>query len=1664
MSYKDKYIVGNKGLNLDSPLHRFPNDSWRFALNAVVKNRHGRQFGIGPEHSTEQVAELGNVVGSLYLGHLNSTLVFKGNEDITLFSHETKKETKVFNPSEFNCSFGLGKCEYHDITFQTITDTIIYFSSQNEYYSFNLDEMLNPKRKEGLKKSLSCEGCITGCDYFKIFLPSCGIKINAARQKGAGGSLASGTITFVGRYITRSGSWTNWGAFSNLVNISSPHNIPGETSRDSVLLKISGLDCKYNTLEIAVVEVIAGVPKAKILDRISYKGRKLSYVYSGKEVGTDISTEELMLTDHTNIRGRYLFNKDSVMYYYGIKPVPEYNVQKIANGVRTSTVEYQVPYSFVKKFDLKSLMGGETYALGLWLNRDDGTTTFAGTIPATPVASQISEGITDGVNEGVNDGAGGGASSGNLTIKLNKGRSVENTRSDTFQERSSSGCDGDPQSVIASWVTEVEALCEALKPGCENLTGNMFNEDGSINCDCGDAVDIYCQSEQQKRHAELCFQDIKKLDTLLNDIMDQLSDYGIDEVDVDFSPDTIKDSAERIIDAVKKRERLVRSETSFSTTYSKVTYPSAQAKSKRETIYGDNFHDANGDEDFDISYYKIAEYPTTPKVEKNQLYPCYTDCEGEFIYGELAGKPVTHHKVINRSTSPHFVSTSHGVKGKYNTEDPTEDLYVNLLSFKFDNIVIPSEEELGFKLCENNPYTIGIVPLTEANKTIQYKGVAFPTMKITNGGKSYDTPRHGAASIDEISRYHNGAGEHPRLANLGSGESHTLFSLDALVKNEPISATRIRSELMLSGLGERFGLYAAGKEPEDSIKGVRLDNRGARQHVYLSKSAPSTQSGPIDFIKDIPGNSVVAPPPGGKVPINNLDGQACTWVKSPALQKFTDQSFTSDVLNYNVPIPDAKGQYVAVENDIENQYGPVDTLTYKPVLWGKGSSVEGLVGDVYVGLVTFVKTSFVSDKVGSSANKFNIPAQVPIKKQRRCVCDSPEDILLEEAGMYVWTELPEEGNAADAKNWAGGHTIVNARTKPYNEAVGQKPISGYYYPKTQKTAITVPVESYVCPWLLEKGVTIQQQVLQDLDAPYTLDSGNSADNENAGWEQSYLTSQLYFEHKQPSTYRKLVKAFIRILIISILPAWGAAELFDVEGATDVVGTLIKSPMLYAMWYQLKNQLLTNANLDKLLGLPVCKTDDRGGETLGLRGFFNTYFQYNLDYSKVFNFKWIEGIPRDFTDCKKEKSNIIYISDQQSDWVSYDALKHVRPGNRIMIPTELGDLTNLFTTRGNFYAHTSDHIIPLQYNKAFVPTSLGDIQMGSGQILKSFEPIGSGIQEGFAGLRHKWLSKTTYLGELFVDIDSARIYLFDGQLNILSGNIDTFLKEHLEFCKDYTCKYERLKGIPHFDFAIDYDLDRVLITKVEGDKSAKDLKGSSWTLSWDIESKNFISFHSYTPDLYLYDRNTLFSLEDKVWQHGKLDSFRNIYGEFHPYIVELVKLNPPVTQKGGAITENAKTNNISVSVDASKYSGRNVVRDLDSFFNKVAYYNSTEGSGTKSIEVISDDRGAFDSMIDEFRPKKGYIRFFKTDREFFTDYIKDFTKVSCGNQSITTQDLCDYTYRIDESRFEPEIETKKGLIGETISDKYFVIRFIKDDEQDINLCLSDFNITNNEAAN
>jgi hypothetical protein len=61
----------------------------------------------------------------------------------------------------------------------------------------------------------------------------------------------------------------------------------------------------------------------------------------------------------------------------------------------------------------------------------------------------------------------------------------------------------------------------------------------------------------------------------------------------------------------------------------------------------------------------------------------------------------------------------------------------------------------------------------------------------------------------------------------------------------------------------------------------------------------------------------------------------------------------------------------------------------------------------------------------------------------------------------------------------------------------------------------------------------------------------------------------------------------------IFPMIGIDNLFDIASGTDFVGNLVEFPMLYAMWHLMTQQIFTNNFIDKMLGVPECKTDDEG---------------------------------------------------------------------------------------------------------------------------------------------------------------------------------------------------------------------------------------------------------------------------------------------------------------------------------------------------------------------------------------------------------------------------------------------------------------------------------------
>ena len=314
--------------------------TYQYALNAVFGNADSKGVFTN-EESNEYVAGDDSIVGMHQLDEKNSTLFFKEGDIISIFNHDTGEEEEVFRASEFNCSFDLGGCEWHDIESKVQSvdcqETIIYFSSKCEYYWFNLDVMLNEKRKAGLIKKVTdteCDSCATGCDYFKVFQCGCAPKITTIASQTGGGGLLAGSYRFVARMLDSNGTHTNWFHVSESVSVGSENNIATERSNASITVNLSSLDCRYSQVEIAVIERTGGIINTKTLDTFNYQDRAFSYTYTGLE-GTPIDITEVLVKGKTFLQGKYLEQRDGRMFFYGIRPRKNLNYQYLAKQIQT---------------------------------------------------------------------------------------------------------------------------------------------------------------------------------------------------------------------------------------------------------------------------------------------------------------------------------------------------------------------------------------------------------------------------------------------------------------------------------------------------------------------------------------------------------------------------------------------------------------------------------------------------------------------------------------------------------------------------------------------------------------------------------------------------------------------------------------------------------------------------------------------------------------------------------------------------------------------------------------------------------------------------------------------------------------------------------------------------------------------------------------------------------------------------------------------------------------------------------------------------------------------------------------------------------------------------------------------------------------------------------
>jgi hypothetical protein len=224
---------------------------------------------------------------------------------------------------------------------------------------------------------------------------------------------------------------------------------------------------------------------------------------------------------------------------------------------------------------------------------------------------------------------------------------------------------------------------------------------------------------------------------------------------------------------------------------------------------------------------------------------------------------------------------------------------------------------------------------------------------------------------------------------------------------------------------------------------------------------------------------------------------------------------------------------------------------------------------------------------------------------------------------------------------------------------------------------------------------------------------------------------------------------------------------------------------------------------------------------------------------------------------------------------------------------------------------------------------------------------------------------------------------------------------------------------------------------------------SWTLSFNMNTKSWVSFHSYLPNYYIGDNNFFYSgLPDVgMWRHLTSELVNNnFYGTIVPYVIEY----PFAYEYHDEILQNVKDYTRAyqyLPIVDGVYNDNAKVQTDDYYFNKAVLYNGQQSTGLlKLVKKPMHNLAAY-NQYPIYNTDSKTILFTKSDSFYnyntFWNVVKNKTQVlfntTCESLSIDkviNQSNMDYgtrSYRKDPLR-------AKGLL----------IRHILDDRSDIHM--------------
>lgn len=234
--------------------------------------------------------------------------------------------------------------------------------------------------------------------------------------------------------------------------------------------------------------------------------------------------------------------------------------------------------------------------------------------------------------------------------------------------------------------------------------------------------------------------------------------------------------------------------------------------------------------------------------------------------------------------------------------------------------------------------------------------------------------------------------------------------------------------------------------------------------------------------------------------------------------------------------------------------------------------------------------------------------------------------------------------------------------------------------------------------------------------------------------------------------------------------------------------------------------------------------------------------------------------------------------------------------------------------------------------------------------------------------------------------------------------------------------------------------------------------NSWTLSYGLRDKQWISYHSYMPSFYMYVQERFYAWKhglDTIFRFNRLNHYQTFFNEFYPFIVEYVDSSQPLINK---VTESIKfqTEAKRFDTDTQEY---NDIRNIT--FNKILVYNSQQISDILTMLVKNEDtRFYIESQVDN---DTNTITIDRNERDWSVNELRDVSITTAESMFIKNLINLQPNYFIDKIVNPARIDLNKNWMEmESFRDKFLVVRLIFDTFDNTRLIMN-FSIQDTENS-